>query len=138
MDLLDTLSQQERSERMSRVRSKNTQVEIAVRSLVHRLGYRYGLQAADLPGRPDMVFRSRGKVLFIHGCFWHRHVGCKLARIPKSRLDFWVPKLEGNKQRDARNQKQIVALGWDYIVVWECELREPERLADRIKDFLEA
>ena len=134
---MDTLTQQERSERMALVRNKDTKAEMIVRRLTHQLGYRYRLRATDLPGKPDIVFRSRKKVIFVHGCFWHRHEGCKLARIPKSRLDFWVPKLEGNKARDQRNQDRLTALGWDYLVIWECELMEQQPLAIRIRKYLD-
>jgi len=135
---MDTLTKSERSERMALVRSKDTKAEMIVRRLAHRLGYRYRLRAADLPGKPDMVFRSRKKVIFIHGCFWHRHRNCKLARIPKSRLDFWVTKLEGNRLRDHKVQDRLKALGWNYLVVWECELGEQNALANRIRNFLDA
>lgn len=99
----DTLSPQERSERMGRVRNKDTKPEMVVRRLTHSLGYRYRLHGRKLPGRPDMVFAGRKKVIFVHGCFWHRHdeQNCPLTRWPKSRLEFWVPKLEKNKQRDS-------------------------------------
>ena len=133
---MDTLSQAERSERMGRVRGKDTKVKLRVRRLVHRMGYRYRLHARDLPGYPDMVFRRRKKALFVHGRFWHRHEHCALARLPKSRHDFWVPKLEGNKQRDARKQDALRALGWDVLVVWECESKDEEGLRERIMNFL--
>src|SRR6266699_3209467 len=106
---MDTLTPVERSERMSRVRAKDTAPEITVRRAVHGLGYRYRLHARDLPGHPDLVFRKRHKVIFIHGCFWHRHENCKLSRLPKSRLEFWRPKLESNRQRDSRNQALLKA-----------------------------
>lgn len=134
---MDTLSKSERSERMSRVRGKDTKPELRVRSLVHRMGYRYRLHDKKLPGHPDMVFRSRKKAIFVHGCFWHRHPGCKLTRLPKSRLDFWKPKLEGNRERDIRNQEKLSLLGWDYLVIWECEMKDLEELRGRIKSFLE-
>src|SRR5664279_1164504 len=104
--MVDTLTKAERSARMARIRGKDTGTELVVRSLIHSLGYRYRLHAKSLPGRPDLVFRKRRKVVFVHGCFWHRHddPGCKLARLPKSRLEFWVPKLEGNRDRDRTNQ----------------------------------
>lgn len=106
---MDNLSATERSEIMSRVRSKNSRPEMAVRKLVFALGYRYRLHERDLPGRPDLVFRQRRKVIFVHGCYWHRHAGCALARLPKSRLDFWLPKLEGNRAR--RPQQPIARRG---------------------------
>ncbi|MBA3323288.1 MAG: DNA mismatch endonuclease Vsr [Pyrinomonadaceae bacterium] len=134
----DTLSPQERSERMSRVRGKDTKPELRVRRLVHSMGYRYRLHSRRLPGQPDLVFARRKKVIFIHGCFWHRHDdACPLTRWPKSRLDFWVPKLERNKLRDIDNQKKLTELGWAYLVVWECQVKDEELLAKRITDFLE-
>lgn len=135
--MADTLSKRARSERMSRVRGKNTKVEHTVRSLVLGLGYRYRLHVNDLPGKPDLLFRSRRKLIFIHGCFWHRHRQCKLARLPKSRLKFWLPKLEGNRQRDKKVQRLLTKLGWYYMVIWECQLDNPVRLADKIKAFLD-
>ncbi len=106
---LDTLQPAEQNARMALIRSKDTRPELAVRRLVHGMGYRYRLHARDLPGRPDLVFRARRKVIFVHGCFWHRHddPNCKLARLPSSRLDFWLPKLGGNKARDERGYQRI-------------------------------
>lgn len=134
---MDTLSPAERSERMSRVRGKNTKPELVVRKLVHALGYRYRLHRRDLPGLPDLTFPGRGKIIFVHGCFWHRHEGCSLARLPKSRHSFWIPKLEENKRRDTRNQKKLRELGWEILVVWECQISGREVLKARIQDFLE-
>lgn len=133
---MDTLTPDERSERMSRVRHKDTKPEMIVRRLVHGMGYRYRLHGRDLPGKPDMVFRSRRAVIFVHGCFWHRHPNCGLARLPKSRTDFWVQKLEANRQRDLRNQERLLELGWRVLVVWECELRDLEGTGDKLKGFL--
>jgi DNA mismatch endonuclease (patch repair protein) len=121
---------------MSRVRNKDTKPEMRVRRLVHALGYRYRLHAGSLPGRPDLVFNSRRKVIFVHGCFWHRHEGCPLCRLPKSRLRFWKPKLKANRERDLKNQKKIAEMGWDCLVIWECELRDQDALTSRIKTFL--
>ncbi|MGA7733562.1 MAG: very short patch repair endonuclease [Chloroflexia bacterium] len=135
---LDTLTPKQRSERMSRVRNKDTKPEMRVRRLVHSMGYRYRLHAPSLPGQPDLAFPSRRKVIFVHGCFWHRHddSNCHLARLPKSRLDFWVPKLEGNKVRDREKQDKLRALGWDVLVVWECQIGDMLALGDRIRAFL--
>jgi len=135
---VDNLSRAERSEIMARVRSTDTRPEMLVRKLVYALGYRYRLHARELPGRPDIVFRKRAKVIFIHGCFWHRHTRCALARLPKSRLDFWLPKLEGNKRRDDRNRRELQRMGWKVLTVWECQLNRPARMADRIRRFLDA
>ena len=109
---MDTLTAPERSERMSRVRSKDTKPEMLVRSLVHRMGFRYRLHDRKLPGNPDMVFPGRGKIIFVHGCFWHRHrERCEFTRWPKSRMDFWGPKLEKNRQRDKIVGRELRKLG---------------------------
>lgn len=134
--MTDTLTPAERSERMARVKGKDTKPEMLVRRLLHRMGYRYRLHAKDLPGRPDVVFRGKKKAVFVHGCFWHRHPGCALARLPKSRLAFWKQKLEGNRQRDLRNQKALTAMGWDFIVIWECEVGNATALEQRLSKFL--
>ena len=133
---MDTLSPLERSERMGRVRSKNTKPELAVRRLVDSLGRRYQLHRTDLPGCPDLVFPRRKKVIFVHGCYWHRHGGCPNARLPKSRLDFWQPKLEANAVRDGRNARRLRAKGWGVMVIWECQVKNAAALANRIKRFL--
>jgi DNA mismatch endonuclease (patch repair protein) len=112
--------------------------ERAVRSLVHRLGYRFRLHAKDLPGKPDLVFRSRKKAIFVHGCFWHRHPNCGLARLPKSRLDFWMPKLEGNRKRDLRTQAVLRRSGWQVLIVWECQIQKESSLSRMIKQFLDS
>lgn len=133
---MDTLSPLERSQRMARVKSKGTKPEMLVRRLVFSMGYRYRLHGSRLPGHPDMVFKGRRKVIFVHGCFWHRHEGCKLARLPKSRLDFWLPKLEGNRQRDAQKLEQLCEQGWKSLVIWECELKDLGSLEKRLRAFL--
>lgn len=134
--MTDTLSPSERSERMSRIKGRDTKPEMLVRRMLHAMGYRYRLHAKDLPGRPDVVFRSRKKAVFIHGCFWHRHPGCKMTRMPKSRLNFWRSKLEGNRKRDIRNQKALSLMGWKVLVVWECETRDTAELARRLRVFM--
>ena len=132
---MDSLSKSERSERMSRVKSKDTKPELAVRRLVHSLGYRYRLHPRDVPGKPDICFRNRRKLIFVQGCFWHRHqdVPCKLARLPKTRVDFWQSKLDANRSRDDRVHAQLEALGWSILLVWECELGQWERLKNKIE-----
>lgn len=135
---MDTLTKAERSERMGLVRSKDTAVEMTARRIVHALGFRYRLHGSDLPGSPDMVLPSKRTVIFVHGCFWHRHPRCKLARLPKSRLDFWVPKLEANRARDIRNIRKLRRAGWRPLVLWECQLSDPEVLKLRIKRFVTA
>ena len=135
---MDILTPEQRSERMSRVRGRDTKPEMLVRRLAHGMGYRYRLHRRDLPGSPDLVFPSRMKVIFVHGCFWHRHLDpeCKLARLPKSKLDFWGPKLETNRERDERNLVLLAELGWDVLVIWECQTNNREQLQARIREFL--
>jgi DNA mismatch endonuclease (patch repair protein) len=137
--MVDTLSKEERSRRMSRIRNKHTKPEIIVRRLVHRMGYRFRLHRRDLPGQPDLVFPRRRKVIFVHGCYWHRHPdpACRLARLPKSNLEFWIPKLEGNRERDLRNQEALMSSGWSVLVIWECELKDITSLERKIREFLE-
>lgn len=135
---MDTLGPAQRSMRMSLVRGKNTKPELAVRRLVHGLGYRYRLHRRDLPGTPDLVFSKRRKVIFVHGCFWHRHADCALARLPKSKSEFWLPKLEGNAERDTRNVRELNRLGWGVMIIWECQLRDKARLVEMIRRFLDA
>jgi DNA mismatch endonuclease (patch repair protein) len=139
-DFLDTLSRAQRSERMARVRAKDSHAEKRVRSIVHVMGYRFRLHGAKLPGKPDLVFASRQKVIFVHGCFWHRHPdpNCRLARLPKSRQDFWIPKLEGNRERDLRNEAALAALGWRMLTIWECQLRDEAFIRNEIGTFLES
>ena len=136
--MVDSLSPEERSEIMARVRSKNSRPEMAIRKLVFALGYRYRLHAKTLPGCPDLVFRPRRRVIFVHGCFWHRHPGCALARIPKSRVNFWTTKLEGNHKRDQRNKRALAREGWKVLTIWECQLKNTVRLEARIRRFLDA
>jgi DNA mismatch endonuclease (patch repair protein) len=123
---------------MARVHAKDTRPEMFVRRLVFAEGYRYRLHDRKLPGSPDLVFRSRSKVIFVHGCFWHRHANCALARMPKSRLDFWEPKLTANKERDSRNRKLLAKKGWEVLTIWECELKDTEKLRRTIRRFLDA
>lgn len=135
----DTLSAERRSDNMARIRDRDTKPEMLVRRLVHRMGYRFRLQRRDLPGKPDLTFPSRRKVIFVHGCFWHLHPdeGCKLARMPRSRPEYWRPKLEGNRKRDDANLARLAELGWVVLVVWECQLRDVRLVEARIKGFLE-
>lgn len=135
---IDQLSSRERSEHMSRIRSKDTKVELTVRKLVWSIGYRYRLHRSDLPGCPDIVFPGRNKVIFVHGCFWHRHNCFSGLRIPKTRVDFWTRKLEGNRQRDIKNQQRLLDLGWKILVVWECEIRDLPALDAKIRLFMES
>lgn len=124
---------------MARVRARDTRPEMLVRRLVHRMGFRYRLHDKRLPGAPDLVFPRLRRAIFVHGCFWHRHPdpACKLARLPKSRLDFWLPKLQGNRDRDLRRQAELSALGWRFLIVWECEMRDKEQLENGLCAFLD-
>jgi DNA mismatch endonuclease (patch repair protein) len=119
-----------RSAQMAKVRGKDTKPEIRVRRALHAAGLRFRLHAKELPGKPDIVFRSRRIAIFVHGCFWHRHDDpeCKLARLPKTRLDFWLPKLDANRQRDERTLDTISSLGWEPIVIWECQTKDKSTL----------
>lgn len=129
-----------RSAQMARVRGRDTKPEIRVRRALHAAGLRYRLHDKSLPGKPDIVLRSRGIVVFVHGCFWHRHPDptCKLARMPKSRLDFWGPKLDGNRARDLRNEEALRSDGWDVQTVWECELSDAATIDRLVKHCREA
>jgi len=139
--MVDFLSPRERSERMSRIRGKDTRPELALRKVLHGLGLRYRLHGKGLPGKPDLVFPRYKAVVFVHGCFWHRHPGCSIATTPKSNTAFWLEKFEKNVARDARVTAQLEGQGWRVLVAWECELSSPakaarvgERLATLIKD----
>ena len=123
---------------MARIRSKGMRPEMLVRKLVFRLGYRYRLHARDLPGCPDLVFRPRRKLIFVHGCFWHQHKNCAIGRMPKSRVDFWKTKLEGNRDRDEKVKRKLAREGWKVLILWECQLRDATRLEARIRRFLDA
>lgn len=134
---MDKLSAERRSDNMGRIRSTDTKPELAVRSLIHRLGYRFRLHRKDLPGKPDIVFPGRQKVIFVHGCFWHQHPGCREGRVPSSRIGYWGPKLRKNRARDAENQARLREQGWDCLIVWECRLKNREHLTKRLQRFLE-
>lgn len=138
--MVDSISPAERSRVMAAVRGKNTRPELIVRSLIHRMGYRFRLHRKGLPGRPDLVFPGRRSVIFVHGCFWHRHTkpSCPLARLPKSRLDFWAAKLETNRKRDSMNVERLNHLGWRVFVIWECELKDMEKVQRSVRRFLDA
>lgn len=134
--MADVLTAAQRRRLMQSVRQKDTRPELAVRRLLHGLGYRYRLHRRDLPGSPDLVFPARRKVIFVHGCFWHAH-DCRYGRPPKSRREFWLPKLEQNKMRDAKKIEQLEVLGWDVLVVWGCEIGEIEKLKIKLQTFLD-
>lgn len=132
---MDNLTPEQRSAQMAKVHSRDTKPEMRVRRLVHAIGYRYRLHRADLPGKPDMVFGPKRKVIFIHGCFWHGH-DCKLGRIPKSRVDFWTAKIETNRTRDEKNINKLHSDGWQTLVIWECQLKVIDDVERRIRSFL--
>ncbi|WP_166358915.1 very short patch repair endonuclease [Pseudomonas akapageensis] len=134
--MTDNVIKKERSRIMSLVKGKDTRPEMVVRRLLHGLGFRYRLHNAKLPGTPDITFSRKRKVIFVHGCFWHRHDGCALARIPKSNQEFWVAKLEGNKARDESTLVKLHEAGWETLVVWECELKDLHSLKQRLLSFL--
>lgn len=127
-----------RSENMRRIRSKDTVPELAVRRLLHGMGYRYRLHGKEVPGKPDLVFAARRKVIFIHGCFWHQHPGCREGRPPKSNSGYWTSKLERNRQRDLLALEKLALAGWDSLVLWECEIKDIVTVATKVTTFLGA
>lgn len=134
---MDRITPKKRSWLMSLVRARNTKPERMVRSIVRSLGFRFGTYAKNLPGRPDLVLASLRKVIFVHGCFWHQH-HCRLGRrLPASNRQYWLPKLRRNKERDARDRRQLRAMGFATLVVWECQIRNTKKLTAKIKTFLE-
>ena len=137
--MTDTVTPERRSQIMANIRSKGMKPELIVRRLTHSMGYRYRLHRKDLPGKPDLVFPARRKAIFVHGCFWHQHAdpACKIARRPKSNLDYWLPKLQRNVERDAEHRDRLSALGWQVLVIWECEVKIAAGLPERIEEFLE-
>ena len=139
--MTDFLSPAERSERMSRIRGKDTRPEIVLRKVLHRLGLRFRLHRSGLPGKPDLIFPRYRAIVFVHGCFWHRHTCCAIATVPKSNTSFWLEKFDKNVSRDARVTLELLELGWRVFVVWECEVSSitraqitGERLAREIRD----
>lgn len=134
---MDVLSKQQRSLNMSRIQGKDTKPEMMIRKWLWSNGYRYRLHKKDIPGKPDIVFIGRKKVIFVHGCFWHRH-NCKFFKWPETNSDFWKKKIEGNVSRDNRNYQLLTENKWLYLVVWECETKtgKPEQLFDKIERFL--
>jgi DNA mismatch endonuclease, patch repair protein len=135
---MDSLSKAQRSWNMSKIRAKDTKPEIIVRSLLHRLGYRFRLNRKDIPGKPDITLPKCKTVIYVHGCFWHRHEGCKLSYTPKSNTAFWEAKFQKNKERDLEIQKELLTSDWKPFVIWECELRDMERLESRLQRTLVA
>ncbi|KIX14534.1 very short patch repair endonuclease [Dethiosulfatarculus sandiegensis] len=135
--MADNLTQKQRKLTMQRVKSKDTSPEMKVRRLIHGMGYRYRLHCKELPGKPDLVFPRLKKIIFVHGCFWHRHNGCKYAKIPQTNQDYWLPKLAGNETRDLTNQKKLCDLGWSVLIVWECQTKDTASLTEILREFLE-
>jgi len=133
---MDRVTQATRSKIMAAVHTRDTDAEKAVRSIVHRLGYRYSLTRSDLPGRPDLAFVGRRKVIFVHGCFWHGH-SCRYGRLPKSRLDYWQPKIAANKARDRHQAGRLKQASWSVMVVWQCQLKRKDALEARIRSYLD-
>lgn len=134
---MDTISEEKRSWNMSRIRGKDTKPEIIVRSMLHRMGYRFRLHRKDLPGKPDIVLPKYNTVIFVHGCFWHRHKGCKYAYTPKSRVKFWEDKFAGTVKRDKQHLKQLKENDWKVFIVWECETKDMDRLKKIIDKILQ-
>jgi DNA mismatch endonuclease (patch repair protein) len=133
---MDTIAPEERSALMARIRSKNTKPELAVRSLLHRMGYRFRIHRRDLPGAPDIVLPRYKKIVLVHGCFWHGHT-CQLASKPKSNSGYWSEKILKNQARDQRNLEALQSAGWKVLEVWECEIRKFDGLERRLLDFLQ-
>jgi DNA mismatch endonuclease, patch repair protein len=136
---MDTISPERRSENMRRIRGKDTEPELVVRRTLFRLGYRYRLHSDKLPGKPDVVFPTLRKAIFVHGCFWHNHShrGCKIARFPKSNSDYWAEKLRRNVRRDSARRADLRKMGWKVLIIWECQTKSIERQLSRILRFLE-
>ncbi|WP_415713066.1 very short patch repair endonuclease [Maridesulfovibrio sp.] len=125
---MDHLTPEKRSWNMSRIRGKDTKPEMVVRSLLHRMGYRFRLHRKDLPGKPDIVLPKYKTVLFVHGCYWHRHEGCRHATVPKTNTDFWMNKFNKNIERDQRVRQELQQLGWRVVTIWECETKDKQLL----------
>ena len=121
---------------MSRIRSRDTSPEMSVRRLVHGMGFRYRLHVSSLPGKPDLVFPRLNRIIEVRGCFWHQHIGCIDSHVPKTRREYWRPKLKGNQRRDEENVRQLRRLGWRVCIVWECETNNVQKLQKRLARFL--
>lgn len=132
----DHLTVEQRSALMRRITGKHTKPELFVRRLIYAWGFRFRLHSADLPGKPDIVFRGRHKAIFVHGCFWHQHEGCSRAKLPKSRSEFWKDKMSKNIARDRKSMRALRKLGWQLLIIWECQLKQPQRVSLRIRRFL--
>jgi DNA mismatch endonuclease (patch repair protein) len=135
---MDRLTRGRRSALMSRIRGKDTAPEKTLRAILHKAGYRYRLNVRSLPGSPDIVFPGRRKLIFVHGCFWHSHANCRLGALPKTKLQYWEPKLRANVSRDLRTIRKLRRQGWSVLVVWQCSLKNLDRCMSRITRFLES
>lgn len=135
--MTDVFSEEKRSWIMSRVKGRDTKPEIVVRSIIHRMGFRFRLHQRDLPGTPDIVLPRHKKVVLIHGCFWHSHKGCSRSKRPTTNVEFWNSKIEGNIERDKRSCRSLRRMGWKVLVVWQCETRNPEKLLGKLERFLD-
>src|SRR6185369_11354952 len=133
--MADKLSVERRSANMRAIRSNGMKPEMVVRRAVHALGYRFRLHRKDLPGKPDLAFISRRKAIFVHGCYWHQHPGCREGRPPSSNVDYWRPKLQRNVERDQQSVEQLTDKGWQSLIIWECETKDADALSQRLKDF---
>jgi DNA mismatch endonuclease (patch repair protein) len=133
---MDNLTPERRSWNMGQIKSTNTRPELAVRSRLHRLGYRFRIHRRDLPGCPDIVLPKYKSIIFVHGCYWHRHEGCRYAYTPKSRQDFWLKKFSRTVQRDVEVQDELKRLGWQVLVIWECEVKQMDKVEKRLLQFL--
>lgn len=133
---MDKLTSERRSELMAQVRSKDTGPEVAVRKVLHAKGIRFRLHRTDLPGKPDIVIPRRRMVIFVHGCFWHGHVGCPKGRLPKSNLEYWKPKIVANRKRDEENTLKLRAMGWAVLTIWQCEIKDLQSFSAVLDDVL--
>lgn len=136
--MVDVFTREKRSRIMSSVKGKDTKPEVAVRRLLHRAGYRFRIHERNLPGRPDLYFSKRRKVIFVNGCFWHGHDDCRRAALPNSNKNFWNEKIQANKDRDIRNQWKLVEIGVNCLTVWECQLKDIKAVTQRLVEFLGA
>ena len=134
--MVDHLTPDERSRNMAAIRSKNTKPELIVRSILHKEGYRFRLHRKGLPGSPDIILKKYQTIIFVHGCFWHRHKGCKDCTTPKTRTDYWVDKFRKNVDRDKKNEEQLKTLGWKVLVIWQCEIKNKDKLLAKLRNKL--
>lgn len=134
--MADRITAVQRSENMRRIKAAHTKPEMLVRRMVHAMGYRYRLHRKDLPGKPDLIFGPKRKAIFVHGCFWHQHSGCKAGRLPNSNAGYWHEKLRRNVERDAKVQADLKERGWDILTLWDCEINDGEALRNRLAQFL--